>query len=76
MTPKQCRAARAVLGWTTRETAEKSQIGTNTTIYHFETGKKKGQAKTVGRLKMAFETEGIIFGKDGCSISWCKIAEI
>jgi transcriptional regulator with XRE-family HTH domain len=65
ITPEQCRAARALLGWSQRDLAAKSKAGI-VTIQNFETAKTEPVAGTLLLLRQAFERAGIIFiPKDG-----------
>lgn len=59
ITPSQSRMARAALSWSTRDTAAKAQIGTNT-LSRFEGG---GEAyiSTASALRKAFEAAGVEF---------------
>ena len=56
----QCRAARALLGWSQEQLAEASQVGV-ATIRDFERGVRNPQARTIRDLKSALETAGVDF---------------
>lgn len=57
--PAQCRAARALLGWTQRELAERSGVPWRT-IADFERAETTPQLRTVSRLADAFQVAGVI----------------
>jgi transcriptional regulator with XRE-family HTH domain len=58
MTPGQCRAARALLGWSQRELEERSRVSKKT-IADFERGVTSPQARTLDDLFEAFDEAGI-----------------
>jgi len=60
ITPKQCKAARDLLGWTQANLSEKSEIG-ESTIADFERGVRTPFARTLRDLRIAFEEAGIEF---------------
>lgn len=63
--PRQCRAARALLGITQQQLAEAAGIGKRTVI-EFEQGTRDPMMSTVERLRYALESQGIDFlGGDG-----------
>lgn len=58
MTPKQCRAARHSLGWSTRELA--ALVGVSeTAIGTFERGARGLRYGTAEKIRQAFRAEGI-----------------
>jgi transcriptional regulator with XRE-family HTH domain len=59
ITNRQCRMARAALGWSTRELAKYSHVGA-TTISRFESG-KPANPSTLTLLRQTFEAAGIEF---------------
>jgi transcriptional regulator with XRE-family HTH domain len=59
ITAAQCRAARGILNWSTRDLAAVSHVGAST-IARFESG-KLANPSTLALLKQAFEAEGIEF---------------
>jgi transcriptional regulator with XRE-family HTH domain len=63
ITNRQCRMARAALGWSTRELAKHSHVGA-TTISQFESG-KPANPSTLTLLRQAFEKAGVVFTDDG-----------
>ena len=73
ITDKHSRAARAVLGWTKQDLANKSGLGT-TTISEFESGKRKDMRLSTARMiREAFEKAGIeIIEGDRPGITWRK----
>ena len=60
ITPKQCKAARDLLGWTQGNLSEKSEIG-ESTIADFERGFRTPFARTLRDIRIAFEEAGIEF---------------
>ena len=65
MTPEQCRAARAVLGWSQDQLAQVSQVH-KSTITLFELGKRPPYARSLDDLRDAFAAAGVIFdGENG-----------
>jgi len=70
--PEQCRAARALLDWSQRELARKSNVSQKT-IAELERGKTIPWARTVIDLHRAFENAGVKFleeveGIDGAGV--------
>ena len=63
ITDMQCRAARGMLNWSTRDLAKASHVGA-TTIARFESG-KTANPSTLALLKQAFEAAGVRFTEDG-----------
>ena len=62
MTPIFCRLARTALGWSVKDLAKASNLGT-ATLHRFEQG-KDSRASTRKLLKHTFEAQGIIFLED------------
>jgi transcriptional regulator with XRE-family HTH domain len=60
MTPAQCRAARALIGWSQDELAAVSKVG-KATIASFERGKRAPYARTLEDLCAALASAGVIF---------------
>lgn len=60
LTPAQCRAARALLGWGQRELEEKSGAAKKT-IADFEAANRSPRADTLARLRKALERGGVDF---------------
>ena len=60
ITPGQCRAARAFLGWSQIELADKAGIGL-VTVNQFETGLTQPHRSTLEVVRRAFERAGIVF---------------
>jgi transcriptional regulator with XRE-family HTH domain len=60
----QCRMARAALGWSVKELAERAHISANTVV-RFENEKHAANASTLHVLKQAFEAAGVRFTDDG-----------
>lgn len=63
ITPRQCRAARGLLGWEQGALAEASGVA-RATIIDFEASRTTPQRKTLARLRTALETAGIRFLHD------------
>jgi transcriptional regulator with XRE-family HTH domain len=60
ITGAQCRAARALLGWSRESLAEASRVGLRTVV-DFEGGVREPRALTVEALRRALESAGIQF---------------
>jgi transcriptional regulator with XRE-family HTH domain len=60
MTPGQCRAARALLGWSQSDLEMRSRVSKKT-IADFERGVTAPQARTIDDLAEAFDEAGIEF---------------
>lgn len=60
ITPKQSRAARALLGWTQPDLAKAANIG-RTTVADFERGKSTPIPNNMASIQSALETAGITF---------------
>ncbi len=58
LTPAQCRAGRALLGWSQPQLATAAKIGL-ATVQDFETGKRAPHGGTLVLLCQAFEAAGI-----------------
>jgi len=66
MTPEQCRAARAWLGWSQGELAARAGCAKNT-VYLFEAKQRSPTDSVLASLRRAIESEGIalVFDEDG-----------
>jgi transcriptional regulator with XRE-family HTH domain len=60
LTPAQLRAARALIGWSREDLAERSGVGANTTK-DFEINGSDPKLGTVQKWKRTLEREGVIF---------------
>jgi transcriptional regulator with XRE-family HTH domain len=60
ITPKQCKAARDLIGWKQSDLSNKSEIG-ESTIADFERGVRTPFARTLRDIRIALEEEGIEF---------------
>jgi transcriptional regulator with XRE-family HTH domain len=60
MTPAQCRAARALLGWSQDELGERARVAQKT-ITKFESEARVPHPRTVEALAKALEDAGILF---------------
>jgi transcriptional regulator with XRE-family HTH domain len=56
----QCRAARALLGWSREELAKQCRVS-NATLADFEAGKRTPYGRTLADIQKAFEDAGIQF---------------
>ena len=66
MSPEQCRAARAWLGWTQQELARRAGVGLST-VRDFEKGERTPIANNLMAIRRAIEEAGIrlLFREDG-----------
>lgn len=60
LSASQCRAARALVGWSQDELANASGVA-KATIAYFETGKRQPYDKTLGDLRRVLEKKGVAF---------------
>ncbi|MFG1282264.1 helix-turn-helix domain-containing protein [Xanthobacter autotrophicus] len=60
LTPAQCRAARALIGWSQPKLAAACGAGVST-IRDFETGKRTPIANNLTAIRAALEAAGVIF---------------
>jgi transcriptional regulator with XRE-family HTH domain len=60
MSPAQCRAARALVGWSQDQLAAASGVA-KATIANFEAGKREPYARTLADLATALEAAGVVF---------------
>lgn len=60
----QCRAARALIGWSQDELVAASKV-TKSTIANFEAGKREPYARTLVDIRSALEAAGVEFLEDG-----------
>lgn len=58
LSPEQCRAARAWLGWSQAELSERAKVG-QSTLKDFETGKRVPIRNNLQALRSALEGAGI-----------------
>lgn len=63
MSPEQCRAARAWLGWSQQELAKRASVGVST-VKDFENGQRTPIANNRQALQRAIESEGVQFKSD------------
>ncbi|PII39614.1 DNA-binding protein [Sinorhizobium meliloti CCBAU 01290] len=64
ITSEQCRAGRAILGWSQEQLASASKVA-KATIANFEAGKRAPYDRTLQDMQEAMETAGVIFEADG-----------
>jgi transcriptional regulator with XRE-family HTH domain len=60
ITPEQCRGARAMLGWSRDDLAQKSKVGV-ATLADFEAGKRTPYPRTLADIRDALEDAGVEF---------------
>lgn len=60
LSPEQCRAARALLGWTQAIFAKKARVAQKT-IADFETGETEPRQATLKKMQAALEKAGVLF---------------
>jgi transcriptional regulator with XRE-family HTH domain len=63
LTPEQCRAARAILGWSRDDLARRSKVSAGTVVA-FETGGSDAKVSTLQKLRKAFTDAGIVMIED------------
>lgn len=60
LTPDQCRAGRALLGWSQDQLAAKSKVA-KATIANFEAYKREPYDRTLSDLRQVMEAAGVLF---------------
>jgi transcriptional regulator with XRE-family HTH domain len=60
LTSAQCRAARALLGWSQQDLANQAGVGT-VAIHQLETGASQPRRATLDVIRRAFERAGVEF---------------
>ena len=73
-TPEQCRAARALLGWSQEQLKETANVAKKT-IADFERGARMPYERTLRDLQKALEDAGIEFIPEnggGAGVRFCK----
>lgn len=63
----QIRAARALLGWSQKDLAERSGLS-DISIMNYENNKRTPHQKTVERILQSFELAGIVFTENGVEL--------
>jgi ribosome-binding protein aMBF1 (putative translation factor) len=58
MSPEQSRAARAWLGWSQRELAQRARVSLNT-VHEFEIGRRTTTANNIASMRRAIEEAGL-----------------
>lgn len=58
LSAEQCRAARAILGWSQDQLSQASKVA-KATIANFEAGKREPYERTLADLVSAFEAAGV-----------------
>jgi ribosome-binding protein aMBF1 (putative translation factor) len=71
MTRDQCRAARALVGWSQFDLAARSKVGLST-IRNFETTRSVPVLHSRRAIRQAFEAAGIEFISDGVRRRRCS----
>jgi len=59
MSPEQCRAARAWLGWSQQELAQRARVGLST-VKDFERGDRKPMVNNLDAMRRAIEAAGVV----------------
>lgn len=57
---EQCRAARALVGWSQDQLAEAAKVA-KATIANFESGKRSPYGRTLDDIREALEAAGVVF---------------
>ncbi len=60
ISPMQCRAARALLGWSQQDLADRARVGI-VTIRQLEAGVHEPRRATLEVVRRALETAGVVF---------------
>jgi predicted transcriptional regulator len=60
ISPAQCRAARALIGWSQQHLANNAGVGT-VAVHQLESGTSRPRRSTVEVVKRAFEAAGVEF---------------
>jgi transcriptional regulator with XRE-family HTH domain len=64
LSPEQCRAARAWLGWSQEDLSKRARVG-QSTLKDFEAGKRAPMRNNLEAIRAALEAAGIGFTFDG-----------
>src|SRR6476620_9381997 len=64
MSPEQCRAARAWLGWSMDDLAARANCS-NSTVRDFEAARREPHRNRLATIRQALEMAGIVFTSDG-----------
>ena len=64
LTPDQCKAARAILGWSREDLAKRAKVSAGTVVA-FETLGSDAKMSTLQKLRRAFAEAGIVLIEDG-----------
>jgi Predicted transcriptional regulators len=62
--PEQCRAGRALVGWSQDQLASASKVA-KATIANFELGKRTPYDRTLQDVRQALEAAGVVFLSEG-----------
>ena len=60
ISPMQCRAARALLGWSQQDLADRARVGI-VTVRQLEAGVHEPRRATLEVVRRALETAGVVF---------------
>jgi transcriptional regulator with XRE-family HTH domain len=63
ITPRQCKMARAALGWSVLELAKRAKVS-GATVNRFEVGRARPVPATLQVIRHAFEAAGVQFMDD------------
>lgn len=73
ISPEQCRAARAWLGWPQPELAKRAKVGLST-VRDFETGTRTPILNNRQAIQGALETAGVQFVFDGARATGIEVS--
>ncbi len=68
ITSRQCRMARAALGWSTKDLAREAKVG-EMTVTRFENERAKPIPATLRSITQAFEAAGVRFTERGVEMA-------
>lgn len=60
ISPEQCLAARALIGWSRRELAQASEVS-DSTLFGFEERRRSPHQRTLNDIRRALENAGVTF---------------
>jgi ribosome-binding protein aMBF1 (putative translation factor) len=67
ISPEQCRAARAWLGWSQTELAQRARIGLSS-VKDFERGSRRTLPAIKSQMQKVFEEAGVVFMDHGIAV--------
>ena len=60
ISPEQCKAARALIGWSRRDLAQASDVS-DSALFSFEERRRSPHRRTANDIRRALETAGVTF---------------